>query len=462
MNTLPDNLSRALVLGLGRFGGNREAIRFLHRRGLRVRVADRGNGPDLADSVRALDDLRGIDWQLGREDISLLDGVDLLVLNPAVPDSHPLLLAAAERGIARTQEVNLFLDCYPGHVVAVTGTNGKSTTSTLLHAALQKSGLPTLLGGNIGNSLLADAAHWQQDQYAVLELSSFQLERLDLARHRVHGAVFTRVLKDHLDRHGTLASYHAAKARLAAIAEHFVVFNLDDAVAAGYPTQAPLRQPCTHEPPAPDSTGIADGWITARLPGRAPVQLVHQDALQLLGEFQRENVMAAASAALLCGADAGAVGFAMATAKPLPFRLQLVATLSGVQVYDNGVSTEIESTRSALRSLGRSVHWVGGGKSKDGDFATVANGVAPHLCGAHLFGAAAKPLAEQLRGRVACTVHDRLPAALDAARQAARPGSQILFSPAFASFDQYPNFRARALEFHHWLAEQRMLTAGSC
>ncbi|MBK8100920.1 MAG: hypothetical protein IPK26_27870 [Planctomycetes bacterium] len=202
---------RVLVHGLGRFGGGLEAIRFLHRRGCNVRIADKNTGPDLDHSRQALAGLPDLDWQLGREDEALLHGIDLFVANPAVPDHHPLLAAARKRGLPVTQEVDLFLSAYPGTVVAITGTNGKSTTSTLTHAALQRGGQPALLGGNIGHSLLADEAAWERDQVAVLEISSFQLERLDPCS-RVHGAVFTRVLKDHVDRHGTLDAYHAARA----------------------------------------------------------------------------------------------------------------------------------------------------------------------------------------------------------------------------------------------------------
>ena len=137
-------LPHALVLGLGRFGGGREAVRFLHRRGHCVRIADKSAGADLEESRQALADLTDLDWQLGREDEGLLDGIGLLVVNPAVPDEHPLLQAARARGIPQTQEVNLFLEHYPGRVVAITGTNGKSTTTTLIHQALQRSGLSVL------------------------------------------------------------------------------------------------------------------------------------------------------------------------------------------------------------------------------------------------------------------------------------------------------------------------------
>jgi len=463
-STSPGPGMRALVLGLGRFGGGREAVRFLHRRGCAVRIADKSSGPDLDDSRRALADLTDLDWQMGREDEGVLDGVDLLVVNPAVPDEHPLLAAAHRRGIALTQEVNLFLEHYPGRVVAITGTNGKSTTTTLIHAALQRAGVPALRGGNIGHSLLADEALWRREQVAVLEISSFQLGRTDPQRHHVAGAVVTRVLKDHIDRHKTLAAYHAAKARLPQLATDFLVHAADDAVASAFATAAKQRVPVTFEPPAPSSMGIVDGWLCARLDRAPAVPLLHQDSLRLLGDFQRENVLGAAAAALLLGAAPHPTALALATAAPLPFRLQLLAVISGVRIYDNGVSTEIESTRSALRTLraqhGVRVHWIGGGKSKDGDYRTVADGIAPYATSAHLFGAAAAPLAAALGDRVPTSVHDRVPAAFASALGAARPGDAVLWSPAFASFDQYPNFRARALEFHALVAAVRSGATG--
>jgi len=186
---------------------------------------------------------------------------------------------------------------------------------------------------------------------------------------------------------------------------------------------------------------------------------VHEDALRLLGAFQVENVMAASLAARLLGGTTTGIGLAMATAAPLPFRLQLLATRDGVRIYDNGVSTEVESTRSALQALRGRVHWLGGGKSKDGDYRAVADAVAPHIASAHLFGAAAQPLAAALAGRVPVTVAERLPAAYRSALAAAAPGEALLWSPAFASFDQYPNFRARAQEFHALVADRAAAAA---
>lgn len=443
-----------LVHGLGRFGGGREAVRWLARAGYRVRIADKSAGDDLLAVQQALADLPALEWQLGREDEGLLAGVRWFVVNPAVPDQHPLLAAARQRGIACTQEVDLFLAHYPGCVVAVTGTNGKSTTSTLLHRALLRSGRDALLGGNIGHSLLAEQANWRADQVAVLEISSFQLARLATGLH-VHGAVFTRVLSDHLDRHGTLAAYHAAKGRLAAAATGFVVHAADDEVAAAYDSPAPLRLRYAAARPARHSAGLEQGFVALRLGEGAPELVVHADALRLLGAFQLENVMAASLAARCVGGTAHGIGLAMATAAPLPFRLQLLAVYNGVRIYDNGVSTEVESTRSALQTLRGPVHWLGGGKSKDGDYAKVAAAVVPHVASAHLFGAAAGPLAAAIGGRVPTTVAATLKEAFGQALAAAAPGDAVLWSPAFASFDQYPNFRARALEFHGLLAAAR-------
>ncbi len=461
---LPAAGSTVLVHGLGRFGGGREATRHLVRLGCNVRVCDGSSSDELlavqasfGPAIKATATAGSIDWQLGREDLALLDDVDLVVTSPAVPDHNPLRQEALARGIPCTQECELFLAAYPGRVVAITGTNGKSSTATLLHRALVASGLDSLLGGNIGHSLLADVADWRPDQIAVLEVSSFQLERL-AAHHRVHGAVFTRMGSDHLDRHGSLANYHAAKARLAGAATEFVLHPNDDPVANAFATDAARRGYFSTDVPGPGSAGIEDGYAKVRADRGRAITIVHQDAIRLLGEFQVENVLAASLAAIWLGADPHQVGLSLATAAPLPFRLQLVTTISGVQIYDNAVSTQLESTRLALQTLAknRRVHWLGGGKSKDGDHQSVADIVSLHSTSAHVFGAAAGPMTAL--ASIPTTSHEFLRDALAAALAAARPGDAVLFSPAFASFDQYPNFRARALEFHSLLRERRAAT----
>lgn len=477
---LPKPGTHVLVHGLGRFGGGREAIRHLLRRGCYVRVCDGSRSDELLAVQATIDkaalDHQQLDWQLGREDLSLLEGIDLVITSPAVPDHHALLQAAHARGIACTQECELFLAAYPGKVIAVTGTNGKSSTSTLLHRALLAAGMDALLGGNIGHSLLADEAEWRESQVAVLEVSSFQLERF-AAHRRVHGAVFTRVGSDHLDRHGSLANYHAAKGRLAAAATQFLVHAADDPIANAFSSDALQRGCYTTDQPGPGSAGIAAGYLRVRTDRAEAVTIVHRNAMSLLGDFQVENALAASLAASWLGAPAHQIGLSLATAAPLPFRLQLLSTVAGVRIYDNSVSTEVESTRGALQTLaadGSRVHWLGGGKSKDGDYKKVARAIADHATSAHVFGSAGPHMIEQFAAQVdsdqadsdrasptrimATTCNPSLREAFGAAMAAARRGDVVLFSPAFASFDQYPNFRARALEFHSLLRERRAAT----
>ncbi|MHC5064264.1 MAG: UDP-N-acetylmuramoyl-L-alanine--D-glutamate ligase [Planctomycetota bacterium] len=441
----------ALILGLGRFGGGREAARFLHRRGWSLRIADRASTEELQDSVAALADLSRVDWALGREDEQLLEGISLLIANPAIKRDHPLLQAAAERGIRISQEVNLFLEHFPGDVVLVTGTNGKSTTSTLIAACLGAAGKPFLLGGNLGNSLLAEEEHWSTEQVAVLEISSFQLERIDPEIHRVKGCVLTRITVDHLDWHGNLDDYREAKARAAAATSEFLVHGAEDPVAASFTTRAAetlvfrggsLR--------ANTAAGWEADWLTCRIEG-GETALLHANALELIGSFHRDNVAAAAIVALRLGVSPADAGYALCRTKPLPFRLQEISARKDIRLFDNSVSTELQSTLSALRSIPGPVYWVGGGKSKDDNYRRVAEAVAPHIECAHLFGAAAQPLAREFSGRSASSVHERLEDALADAFERAPAGSTILFSPAFASFDQFKNFRERGEAFHGWV-----------
>jgi UDP-N-acetylmuramoylalanine--D-glutamate ligase len=449
-----------LVFGLGRFGGGAAAARYLTRRGDRVRIADRATADELQQSVASLADVGDLEWCLASQDHTLLDGVDAMVCNPAVREDHPLVCEAKRRGITLTQEVNLFLEAYPGRVVVVTGTNGKSTTATLIAQALRCSDVATLLGGNIGHSLLEDVEQWREDQVAVLEISSFQLERVDPDVHRVQGAVFTRVTSDHLDRHGGLEQYHAAKARAASMARDFVVRASTDPVAAAFPQGAEVT--LTFGAAATDDVTLRDGLLLDRTADRTANRaadrtgrpLVFADALAMPGDFQVENAMAAWLAAQRLGADRHAAGLALATERPLPHRLQLIASVDGRRIYDNAVSTQVESTLSALHTLRRltdAVHWVGGGRSKDGEYRQPGAWLGEFVASAHLFGDAARPLGEELSQRVTTTLHENLEQALDAAWGACRAGEIVLFSPAFASFDQFPNFRVRAARFAAWV-----------
>lgn len=454
----------ALILGLGRFGGGRPAAEFLLRRGYRLRVADGASRKSLEKSCAALEraaastgdepDTR-IEWRLGApQEPDLLAGIDLCVVNPAIRPSHPLLAAAHQRGVACTQEANLFLEHFPGDVLLVTGTNGKSTTTTLLERCMVDAGLDALAGGNIGRSLLDSERTWHAGQTAILEISSAQLSRIDPAKHRVAGAVITRITQDHVDWHGSLQEYRAAKCRAIQAADRFVVHAIDDATATDAAAALPPTTSRLRYGSAPAEYGRDDaGWISERATG---ARFLHMAATLLVGGFHADNLAAAAAAVrALHELPPHQIGLALARVRPLRNRLQLLATLAGRRIFGNAVSTEVQSTATACDAVPGPVHWVGGGKSKDGRYDRVAAALAPRIASAHLFGAAAVPLAEALRAvgaRFEPSIHTDLESALNAAVAAASRGESVLFSPAFASFDQFENFRARARAFERWLS----------
>ncbi|MCA8942568.1 MAG: hypothetical protein KDB80_08445, partial [Planctomycetes bacterium] len=266
----------------------------------------------------------------------------------------------------------------------------------------------------------------------------------------VLGAVATRITRDHLDWHGSLEAYHGAKGNALRAARAFVVTAADDPVAAAIPVRA--SRVLRYSDGALGEIGVEADWLVSRIGDAGRV--LHADATRLVGGFHVENLGAAFAASQQLGAPRHAAALALCRVLPLPHRLQLLGELGGVRVFGNAVSTEVQSTVSALRSVHGRIHWVGGGKSKDGQFEPVAAQVAPWIASAHLFGAAAPELAPHLGSNVPTTVHDRLESALDAAHGAALAGDAIVFSPAFASFDQYSNFSERAAAFEAWLGRR--------
>ena len=202
---------RVTVLGLGSFGGGAAAVRFLNERGARVRVSDQRTDEQLAGTLIELDDLSDVEYALGGHEWSHFADADLVLVNPAVPPNHTKLEQIREAGIPQSSEMNLFWQLNCGRVIAVTGSNGKSTTTALIHSLIDQTGQRCWLGGNIGRSLLPDVDRIREDDWVVLELSSFQLHQLDAIRARPDIAVVTNFTPNHLDWHGSLEHYRQSK-----------------------------------------------------------------------------------------------------------------------------------------------------------------------------------------------------------------------------------------------------------
>jgi len=437
---------RVLVLGLGDTG--LAVANWVMRQGASARVADTRQAPPRAP------DLESADLVTGPFDARLLKGIDLLCISPGLALSEPVVQDALARGIPLVSEIELFAWHLravgnPGRVVAVTGTNGKTTVSALAGHLLRTAGFDCEVAGNIGPAALEalmrrlDAA--QLPAVWVLELSSYQLETTwSLAPD---AATVLNLSEDHLDRYADLAEYGAAKARV--FQGHGVqVLNRDDprSAALALPGRARISFGLD-APPREEDFGIVsvDGrkWLA-----QGHSALIEADALPIHGWHNAANALAAAALARAVGAGHGPIGEGLHTFKGLPHRLQQVALRDGVAWYDDSKGTNVGATIAALRGLARSVVLIAGGDGKGQDFAPLAAAVAAHARSVLLIGRDAPLIARALEpSGVPLELCASLEQAVERAAACAQPGQAVLLSPACASFDMFRDYRHRGEAF---------------
>lgn len=453
------------VLGLGSFGGGVAAARFLADCGARVTVTDLKSESELAESLGQLDGVRLERLALGGHPEDVLEGCELLVVNPAVRPDHPLVLRARARGLPVTTEIALFLRHQVGRVVAVTGSNGKSTTASLLHGFLQcgaGSGR-VWLGGNIGVSLLDRLEDIRGTDWVVLELSSFQLELLRQQRFRCESAILTGFSSNHLDWHGTEEAYQRAKYGIFAAQNPGDISILPEELAEDVRWRVRGRRHVfgveDHDEDGACFSGShlvlrSDrGWredcVRLELPQRLP------------GEHNRRNVAAAACAAWLAGADAEGFAGVVTAFQPLPHRLQCVAQGGGLQFWNDSIATTPESAMAALRHFSGRAILLAGGYDKGQDLSELAAAIAEHAAGVVLLG----QTGEQLRGQIelrnarsiGLAVAPDFPTAFELAVAMRACGDIVLLSPGCASYGWFRDYRERGQQFEvmarEWSAE---------
>lgn len=419
---------RVTVVGLGRFGGGVGAARWLCGQGARVTVSDKAGADELAESIGRLEGLEVV-LHLGphrREDFLQ---ADLLVVNPAVPPDMPLLVEARRAGLAETTEINLFLRHCRAPIAAVTGSAGKSTTAAMTARVLAGQ-FTAHLGGNIGRSLLEELPRISSDHVVVLELSSFQLERTALVGISPHVAVVTNLSPNHLDRHGTMEAYAAAKKNIFAFqsADDVLVLNAADQAVAPWRAEAP-------------------GRVELFDPDGEPFEL------SVPGRHNQANAQAAWAAARQFGVSREAAASALREFEGLPHRLQLVAERDGVRYYNDSKSTLPQGAIAALEAFAarRSVIIVGG-YDKGVTFDELAAALAERARCVIAMGATRDGIIEALEARRSGdvpAVHRAadLASAVDIARRQARRGEVVLLSPACASFDMFTNYEQRGRMF---------------
>jgi UDP-N-acetylmuramoylalanine--D-glutamate ligase len=443
------------VMGLGLFGGGAAVSRWLARQGARVTVTDLRSAAELAPALRSLE---GLDLRLvlGGHRPEDFTRAGLVVANPAVPPSSPFLAAARGAGVRVTSEMALFLERCPARIAAVTGTQGKSSTCNTLAQLLSACGFRAHLGGNIGRSLLEALPGMRPEDVAVVEISSYQLEVLpdrleaESGPPRVEAAAVTNVLADHLERHGSVDAYAAAKRRilpLAAAASGAAVLPAEDPRLAGWSEPGLRRVDFFATQPSDSGLNFRDGAfrMDEEVLGRV-------SDLRLPGAFQRENTLVALGLARLLGAEPARLARAIGGLTALPHRLEDLGTRRGHRVWDNGVSTTPDSTISVLRSVREGCTLLCGGKAKRLELGELTRTARDRASRVVVFGEAADRFGSAFRAAgVEVWAAATLESAVRLAFEKMAPGEELLFSPAAASFDAFLNFRERALAFRRAL-----------
>ncbi len=442
---------KVVVVGLARSGVG--AANLLHEFGASVTVTDKKKPEELGPYIEEL--RPGIQSYLGGHPPGLFEEADLIVISPGVPLSIAPLKAASERGVTIIGELELAYKVVGGKTafLAITGTNGKSTATSLLDTMLNKGGITTLLGGNIGNALTKALTEKVSADFIVAEVSSFQLETVHDFKPK--GAAILNITPDHLDRYASMSDYIDAKCRifLNQDREDFIVLNADDPMTAEIIKRIAKQRGRVgpHIFYFSRKKEIAGAWykngvINFDLPGLSSFTL-DPSSFRIRGVHNIENAMAASVMALLSGCDPGAVSAALAEFPGLEHRLEFVREIDGVSFINDSKGTNVGAVVKSLESFNVPVVLIAGGRDKDGDFTQLRSLVRERVRALILIGEAGDKIRKALGDSTRIIMEDSLDSAVKEARGIASPGDIVLLSPACASFDMFRDFEHRGRRF---------------
>ncbi|HSB68923.1 MAG TPA: UDP-N-acetylmuramoyl-L-alanine--D-glutamate ligase [Candidatus Methylomirabilis sp.] len=441
---------RVTVVGLGRSG--LAACKVLTERGAIVQATDRKAAEALRVDLRDLE-RRGVSIETGGHTPRPFQETDLLVISPGVDGHLPLIRQARAQGIPVWGEVELASRLTPARFLAVTGTNGKSTTVSLLGGMLAAAGLPSVVAGNIGTALCEVVPTLTPAHWIVAELSSFQLE--EVVSFRPHVAVLLNLAPDHLDRYTALPDYYGAKARIFMhqTDEDFAVLNADDPAVLGYAQGIrPRVLLFSRLRVVGDGAFVQRERLMVRREGRAaPVCATSQIRIQ--GLHNLENALAAAAAATAIGTATTAIASALRGFPGLPHRLELVAELHGVRYVNDSKGTNVGAVVKSLEGYAAGVILIAGGKDKGGDFTPLRPLVKTRVKRLILIGQARAKIRQQLDGTCPMDEAPSLEGAVELAASIASAGDTVLLSPACASFDMFRDFEERGEVFRRAVQE---------
>jgi len=448
---------RVLVVGLARTGVATSI--FCAARGARVTATDSRGETEIGETVAKLREA-GVTLELGSHREKTFLAQDLIVPSPGVPADQAHLQAARAKGISIWSEIELAYRFMRGRLIGITGSNGKTTTTSLAEHILKTAGMHTILAGNIGTPLIGCVDEMKDDTLTVAELSSFQLELIDTFRPNI--GVFLNLTPDHLDRHHTMEAYGAAKARLFEnqTGEDAAALNADDPATTVYAPALPRVYWFSRKQRVAEGVYVRGEEIVFRQDGAEQTLLKLQD-IPLAGAHNVENVLAAAAAARLAGAPPAAIAKGVRSFAGVEHRLEFVAEIGGVRYYNDSKATNVDATRKALDAFPGRILIILGGRDKGSDYTVLQKPLREKAILALLIGAAAEKIENQISGSVALERAETLERAVETASHAARRGDVVLLAPACASFDQFQNYEHRGRVFKDLVGQLEKQSAGA-
>ncbi|MBT4602298.1 MAG: UDP-N-acetylmuramoyl-L-alanine--D-glutamate ligase [Bacteroidetes Order II. Incertae sedis bacterium] len=446
------------VLGLGLFAGGVATARFFAESGHKVTVSDLRDASTLKVSIDALDDLE-IRYVLGsHRDVDIIDA-DLIVVGPGVKEDSPFLRLARDSGVSVTTEINLVFELCRAPIIGVTGSNGKTTTTSLLEIILRDFDQRSVVGGNIGKSVLNGINHVPENTLVALELSSFQLQRLRWIGRSPHVSVVTNLAPNHLDWHGSFEKYSEAKFQILRDQqpEDFAVLNADDPVVASWAARSNGKVVWYGtESPTRSGAFVREETISYRMHGLEQ-KICQVSDIQIPGPHNVANTMAAISAAMIVGVPVSTIKSAIKRFRGVPHRLEAVRTLDGVRYYNDSACTTPESCETALGAFEVPIVLIAGGYDKGAGFAGLAQEIVRSAKAVVLIGDTAEAIEEAIGKQQSdpmpsILLADSMEDAVSQSRNMAKNGDVILLSPACASYDMFDNFESRGEVFKSLVA----------
>ncbi len=434
---------RVLVVGLARTG--EATALFCAKHNAIVTATDTRPESELGDAPAKLREA-GITLELGGHVEKTYLRQDLIVPSPGVPADDPLLVKARSKGITVWSEIELAYRFLEGELIGITGSNGKTTTTTLVYHILKTAGLKAILAGNVGTPLIACVEAMNAKTVSVVELSSFQLELTDKFRPDI--GVFLNLTPDHLDRHKTLEAYAAAKARIFLKQTELdaAVLNADDAPTVAMAPKKP-QVFWFSQKHLVEKGACVRGEDVVIVHGGKEEFVMKIAEIPLAGAHNVENVLAAAMVARLANVDAATIGNAVRSFAGVEHRLEFVTEIGGVRYFNDSKATNVDATLKALDAFPGRILVILGGKDKGSDYTALQKPLREKAILALLIGAASDKIEKQIMGSVAIERAGTLEHAVQVASQAAKAGDVVLLAPACASFDQFQNYEQRGQVF---------------